>query len=97
MNIEWESNHTKQQMTWVEAMRYAHQHMTMSEDWRLPTRAELVEAFDNGMDGFEQKSYWSSTSHAKDTDYAWDVHFLTGYVNSSPKTNTACVRLVKNI
>lgn len=97
MSIEWEQNHNKQPMTWIDAMKYAHQHLTMSDEWRLPTRAELVEAFDNQVEGFEQKSYWSSTVHQKEQDYVWDVNFLTGYVYSSPKTNMAYVRLVKNI
>jgi len=76
-------------------------------DWRLPTKDELVSIVDTSFgsptintDVFpntQPSRYWSSTSYASNTTYAWDVSFLDGDVNADAKTNSnsnvvRCVR-----
>jgi hypothetical protein len=47
---------------------------------RLPTRAELVQAYDDKVEGFKNDSYWSSTEDADDPGYGWSVYFKNGGV-----------------
>ena len=66
-------------------------------DWRLPSRNELESlvncvsgnsALPDGSPfvGVKRVSYWSSTSGAFNTDYAWLVNMSNGYVNPNDKT-----------
>lgn len=41
--IEWQSNPPVKRMTWYEAIDYA---KSLGDGWRLPTRAELIDAYD---------------------------------------------------
>ncbi|KPA09677.1 secreted protein containing DUF1566 [Candidatus Magnetomorum sp. HK-1] len=74
-------------------------------DWRLPTIKELASItnkgkydpaidqafFPNTMSAF----YWSSTSYAYNTGYAWGVHFYHGFVNYNAKSSSYYVRAVR--
>ena len=74
-------------------------------DWRLPTRKELAAivdynkydpvidttAFPNTMPSY----YWSSTTYAYDTGYAWCLYFLYGYDVYCNKSSTCYVRAVR--
>ena len=94
--IEWQQNPPKKSMNWHKAIEYAE---SLGEGWRLPTRAELIDACDNKIEGFEAIYYWSSSTYAQDTNVAWSVNVYDGYVDSSDKTNSfyyvRCVRDVK--
>jgi len=68
-------------------------------DWRLPTRFELESLVDltqvspalpSGLPFtyVQSSSYWSSTTFAQLTSYAWHVSLTYGYVESSTKSNT---------
>jgi len=88
-------------MTWQEAHNWIDslnksKYLGFS-DWRLPTRIELIEMYDNGkVDGFKTDTYyWSSTTNVSYTDYAWLVSFNYGYVNLSYKTLNFYVRPVR--
>lgn len=64
-------------------------------DWRLPTKSELV-AITSGTEyvrseemraftGVRPNFYWSSSTSAVSTDYAWCVDLPDGFVYESPK------------
>ena len=70
-------------------------------DWRLPNVRELSSLTDPSQynpalpsgyatyfTGVQSGSYWSSTTYAAVTTYAWRVLLVDGYVNSSDKTGT---------
>ncbi len=40
-------------------------------------------------------NYWSSTTHANNTDNAWNVNFWNGNSNNNNKSNTNYVRCVR--
>jgi hypothetical protein len=75
------------------------------EDWFLPSKDELNAIWDNivegvygyndGVGGFAEAYYWSSSEH--DSDYAWLQHFFTGiqYNNIYSKDFSGRVRAVR--
>ena len=66
--------------------------------WRLPTRKELASLVNRGQaksatwlgtKGFsvvQANNYWSSTTYADNTDYAWVVHMYDGGMDNGHKT-----------
>ena len=83
-------------MTWDEAMEYA---KSLGDGWRLPSKEELKEAYDNKIEGFKSGYYWSSSTYVKSTTNAWGVGLFNGSVNSYSKANgyyVRCVREIKN-
>jgi hypothetical protein len=70
-------------------------------DWRLPTKSELVgivqgdEAVSSQtphwFTGVQSYYYWSSTTDANDTAFAWFVYMSSGYVSGNIKTNLSYV------
>jgi Leucine-rich repeat (LRR) protein len=74
-------------------------------DWRLPSQQELrsivnaskyyhtidTDLFLNAMSAF----YWSSTSYADSTGYAWGVRFHYGHGNAHAKDSSSFVRAVR--
>jgi hypothetical protein len=73
-------------------------------DWRLPYEYELQSIVDYSrynpaidMVAFPdtRSYYWSSSTYANNTLYAWYVYFSDGYVSSYYKTNTFYVRCVR--
>ncbi|MDQ7085156.1 MAG: DUF1566 domain-containing protein [Sulfurovum sp.] len=72
--------------------------------WRLPTVKELLFIVDNGkyspsIDSQFQNTissyYWSSTSNASYTSYAWYVDFYNGNTYYYNKSNSFYVRCVR--
>jgi hypothetical protein len=68
-------------------------------DWRLPNVRELQSLVDYGrywpalpighpFTGVQSSGYWSGTTVANGTGYAWDVHLTDGYVYAHPKAYT---------
>ena len=94
MKLEWQNNPPKNQMTWHEANEYAE---SLGDGWRLPTRGELCDAYDNKIKGFNKFWYWSSSTYAQGTLNAWFVHFVSGNVFYGGKTNYTYVRCVREV
>lgn len=101
MRIEWEENTPKNPiknpMTWDEAIEYAKR---LGDGWRLPTRMELLDAWDKGIEDFQLQCYWSSNTYAgtyTQNDSAWSVYFDSGGSGYVLKTNTYYVRCVREI
>ncbi len=68
-------------------------------DWRLPTILELSTLYSEHFQSnkeMKNKVYWSSTTYASNTSYAWGVHFGYGRTNYGYKTHTLYVRYVRN-
>ncbi|MFS2103606.1 DUF1566 domain-containing protein [Ralstonia sp. Ralssp135] len=66
----------EKRMSWPDAMEWA---KSLNAD--LPTRAELVMAFEQHRSQFKEAAYWSNTPDA-DPEYAgwaWFQRFLGGY------------------
>jgi len=64
---------------------------------RLPTRAELVQAYDDKVEGFKEGWYWSSTEDADDPDFGWYVDFYDGYVSDGIDGFSYYVRCVYDL
>jgi len=74
-------------------------------DWRIPSIKELDSITDLGKyyptintDFFPNtlfSNYWSSSTYASDSDYAWSVHFSLGYDDDDEKTWDKYVRCVR--
>jgi len=76
-------------------------------DWRLPTIKELAYLVDYSIPGpgptinttyfpnTVSSKYWSSTTYADDTVYAWSVSFNYGYGYRNYKSNSYYVRAVR--
>ena len=76
-------------------------------DWRLSNRKELFSLIDHSkwdpalpashpFQNVQYDSYWSSTTHAYNTDYAWVVGMWYGGVKFSSKSNSTSVWPVRS-
>jgi hypothetical protein len=103
--LMWQTETKCYTSTWKEALSYCDQ-LTLAgfSDWRLPSREELrsiVDYFKYGasiFDDFNDKAYgfyWSSTSVANDTDFAWGIRFNGGFDNRYNKYLKYSVRGVR--
>jgi len=87
-------------ITWAEGLTFAGY-----SDWRLPNVKELMSIVDYGTAGpsvdttyfpnTKSNKYWSSTTYAGLTLFAWYVDFNSGLVLFDLKTNTSYVRAVR--
>jgi len=76
-----------------------------AEDWRLPTKRELLSIVDNGR--FKPASdtrffpntlsahYWSSTPYSEQEESAWQVYFLYGEASLNIKSENNHIRLIR--
>ena len=85
--LMWQKATAPGTYTWAQAISYC-ENLTLGghSDWRLPTIEELDSIVDYGRvdpaidtDYFPDTGasfYWSSTTYAYNTDYAWSMNFI---------------------
>jgi hypothetical protein len=89
--LEW-GKVCEEELTWGEAKEWCE---NQGKDWRLPTRIELLQAFEEKIDGFGVSNCWSSTEYS--SMYVWHVSFINGYSYFYYKSNVLSVRAVRTI
>ena len=88
-------------MDWNTAMSYASGlSLGGHSGWRLPDKDELKGLYNSEckklMD-VRRDWYWSSTTYASDTDYAWFVDFNYGGMSGYSKSYNYFVRAVRDV
>lgn len=86
-------------MKWDQAMSYASSlSLGGHSGWWLPNEGELLGLYNSpckDMVDLRINWYWSSTTDAYDTSYAWRVNFYNGDVLDYDKSNSYYVRAVR--
>ena len=104
--LVWMKQDDGKHRSWEEAKKYCEQNEAKlpGKGWRLHTVKELVslvdyEKYDPAIDPVftktQSSSYWSSTSYAYFSDYAWYVDFGSGGVDWDSRGFVSCVRPVR--
>jgi hypothetical protein len=101
----WSVDTSETTMNWGMALKYCENYSLADySDWRLPEKEELRSIVDYtrysptiDTNYFKTLSafYWSSTSHASNTGFAWGVDFYDGYGNLYAKDSSYFVRAVR--
>lgn len=99
--IQWSK--TLGEMPWEKAMNVCENlKLGGHNDWRLPTRADVLSVIDDTifdptteLKDTVPSGYWSATTYANGSGYAWLVNFDYGYVSYSNKTSSYYVRAVR--
>jgi hypothetical protein len=90
--LMWQQETTDNTMTWEQALSYC-ENSTLAgySDWRLPNKKELRSLLDYSrynpainttyFPDTVSSFYWSSTTYASYTNYAWGVNFSYGHDN----------------
>ena len=98
MKLEWQSA-SPSLMTWYQAMTYAD---SLGENWRLPTRSELLYAFDAELlnrkeneNSWKPEDYWSASTFDCQEDQAWQVRFYLGTWSPIERESKSSLNMVK--
>jgi len=91
MKIELYPTTIETYMTWSEANRYCD---ALGDGWRLPTKDELINMFNNNGDKFGNYGCWGDKFNL---EYSWSVGFKTGNVYLNAIGNKNYLRPVKDI
>lgn len=101
--LMWQQADDGVERTWYDAVAYC-QDLELGgyTDWRLPAYRELLTIVDYLRDNptidpafsCENRSFWSSSTYALNSDKAWCVNFVLGPSLSDDKDNTNNVRCV---
>ena len=65
------------------------------DGWRRPTAIELFNAYLDGVDGFKEDYYWSSTTYPLSTNSAFYVNFSDGTLRNLDKFSIIYGRCVR--
>ena len=108
--LEWQDDYSNnsgeiKKATWSQALIYCDELILGGySSWRLPNRNELKSIVDRGkynpaissiFQNFTSNYYWSSTTFASDSSYAWVVDFDYGYDFWDGKAYEDYVRCVR--
>jgi len=106
--LVWQKTDDNVTRTWEDAWDYCTQntHPLPGTGWRLPSDDELMSIVDYGstsspainsvaFPSTNPSGYWSATTYAPSSDYAWRVLFGDGYFGGSNKSGTFYVRCVR--
>jgi len=105
--LMWQQEDDNQPRAWEAALAYCEDLVLPPgghTDWRLPDAKELRSIVDNTryspaidpvFTGTNSAYYWSSSTYAYLTYYAWYVYFLDGSVYGGNKSTTYYVRCVR--
>ena len=103
--LQWQDDAVGSTMTWQGAIDYCEALVLDSyDDWRLPNKNELITiidydvsnpAIDNHFQNTISSNYWSSTTSASNTSYAWSVDFSSAYTSYYRKDYSYYVRCVR--
>ena len=77
------------EMNWDDAIKWCKE-----QGGRLPTLIELLQAYEDKVDGFQSSIYWSSTEYS--ATFAWAVYFSTGVPDYTYKNDAYAVRCVSD-
>ena len=78
-----------ERMDWYEAKEWCEE-----QGGRLPTRLELLQAYEDGIGGFSDIHYWSSSEYS--SNRAWCQYFHDGYQYDDHKDNSYRVRCLRD-
>lgn len=104
--LMWQDDTTPSAMTWDSAINYC-EDLTLGgyNDWRLPSRAELLTivdrsrvypSIDSAFLNVIPDYYWSFVSYTADVHYIWGVLFEDGGTSYRSKTYDYYVRCVRS-
>ena len=90
--------------TWQQALKYCEDLSYAGyTDWRLPNKNELASLVNYEKSGYPysyfpdmpSSYFWSSSTHVRSTNLAWNVYFGYGYVDDLSKISNYNVRCVR--
>ena len=105
--LVWQRNTDNTIRSWAVASIYCYQlEVGGRMGWRLPRIEELTTLVDtsqsnpalpsgNPFINAKSSGYWSSSTNASDSNFAWGVSFDYGYVYGYYKADGHCVRCVR--
>ena len=87
--LEWGPT-SKKEFTWNDAKKWCEM-----LGYRIPTRIELIQAYEDNVSGFTDDYYWSATEHG--ATLAWNVNMSSGSADDDGKIYSYYVRCVRDI
>lgn len=106
--LMWQQETVEKPMTWGPAVSFCGKlYLDGYTDWRLPTITELLFLVDYSrynptintkyFPDTVSSYYWSSTTYAYNTYYAWGVYLHNGYDYNYYKNSSYYVRAVRGV
>ena len=101
-SLGWQKVH-KAELNWDQAKAYCDDlKYGGKDDWRLPDRRELMTIVKyrksnpaSNFPGMPAKYFWSQSTSAEASGFAWGVNFRNGSLNNYDKASTQLVRCVR--
>ena len=101
-SLGWQKDH-KDGLNWDQAKTYCSElKYGGKDDWRLPDRRELMTIVKyrksnpaSDFPGMPAKYFWSESTSAEYSGFAWGVNFRNGSLNNYDKASTQLVRCVR--